>query len=99
MKTIAEIRALREQLVAEAARQRSTIALQFSSLQGPANAAARGLQVFGWLRQHPLLVGATAAVLVAVQPRRALRLAGRGVVLWRSLRMLRGWLREKGVAS
>ena len=99
MKTIAEIRALRKPLVAEATRQRGTIALQFASLQGPADAVARGLDVFDWLRRHPLAVGAAVAVLVVVQPRRALRLAGRGVVLWRSLRMLKGWLREIGVTS
>lgn len=97
MKTIAEIRALREHLVAEAARQRGAIALEYSRLQGPANAAARGLGVVSWLRRHPLVVGAAAVVLVVVQPRRALRLAGRGVLLWRSLRMIRGFLRETGV--
>ncbi len=101
MKTIAEIRALREQLVAEAARQRAGLAQKYSSLQGPANTVARGLGVVSWLRRHPLVVGAAAAVLVVVvvQPGRALRLAGRGVLLWRSLHAIRGFLKETGVAS
>ena len=99
MKTIAEIRALRESLVAESARQRDAIALRYSSLQGPANAVALGLGALSWLRRHPLVVGAAAAVLVVARPRRALRLAGRGLLVWRSLRAIRGFLRQTDAAS
>ena len=99
MKTIAEIRVLREQLVAEAARQRRAIGLQYSSLRGPANSIARGLGVVSWLRQHPLAVGAAAAMLVVLRPRRALRVAGRGVLIWRSLQTISGFLRKMGADS
>ncbi|OGA05391.1 MAG: hypothetical protein A3H35_21790 [Betaproteobacteria bacterium RIFCSPLOWO2_02_FULL_62_17] len=99
MKTIAEIRALREPLVAESARQRDAIGLRYSSLQGPANAVALGLGALSWLRRHPLVVGVAAAVLVVARPRRALRLATRGLILWRLLRAIRDFLRQTGVAS
>ena len=99
MKTIAEIRALREPLVAETARQRDTIGRRYSSLQGPANAVALGLGALNWLRRHPLVVGVAAAALVVARPRRALRLAARGLLVWRSLRAIRGFLRQTGGAS
>ena len=99
MKTTAEIRALREALVAESARQRADIGLSFSSLRGPANTVALGLGAVGWLRRHPLVAGVAMAVLVAARPRRALRLAGRGLILWRSLRAIRGFLKDTGAAS
>jgi hypothetical protein len=99
MKTIAEIRARREPLVAQIARQRQDIAAGYSSLRGPASVVASGLNVVDWLRQHPLVVGAAAAVLVVARPRRALRLAGRGVLLWRSWQTIRSFLRETGAAS
>ena len=99
MKTIAEIRAQREPLVAQAARQRREIAAGYASLRGPASVVASGLNVIDWLRRHPLVVGAAAAVLVVARPRRALRLAGHGALLWRSLHAIRGFLKETGVAS
>ena len=99
MKTIAEIRALREPLVAESARQRDAIGRTYSSLRGPANAVALGLGALSWLRRHRWAVGEAAAVLVVARRSRALRLAGRGVIVWRSLRAIRGFLRESGGAS
>ena len=99
MKTIAEIRSQREQMVAEAARQRDAIALNYVSLQGPANVIGKGLDAVDWLRQNPLVLGAAAAALIAIRPRRALRLAGRGVFVWRSVTSIRNFLRDAGVAT
>lgn len=98
MKTIAEIRARREQMVAEAARQRGAIALQYVSMEGPANVLGKGLDAVDWLRRNPLVLGVAAAVLIVMRPRRALRLASRGVLAWRSVSSIRNFLREAGVA-
>jgi len=99
MKTIAEIRARRERLIAEAARQRRNVAARYVSLRGPASVVASGLNVIDWLRQHPLVIGAAVAAVVVVRPRRALSLAARGVFLWRALRTIRGFLAEVRVSS
>jgi hypothetical protein len=99
MKKIAEIRARRELLIAEASRQRHGLAVQYSAFEGPASVFDVGLNVLGWLRQHPLAVGAIAAALFALRLRRALRLAGHGMFIWRSLRTIQGFLREARVSS
>ena len=57
-----------------------------------------GLAAGEWLRRHPLVVGAAATVAVLLRPRRMLRLAGRGLVLWRTLRSVQTFLRQLRVA-
>lgn len=96
MKSIAEIRSQREQLVGDAQTQRRALAAGFSRLRGPANLVARGLDFFCWLSRNPLLVGVTTAVLVVLRPRRAIKLAGRGLFAWRALRTISGLLKSTG---
>ncbi|MSQ50712.1 MAG: hypothetical protein EXR28_02365 [Betaproteobacteria bacterium] len=101
MKSIAEIRARRERLLADAARQRDEIARNYrrneSTLQGAAGLVDRGIGFVGWLRKRPLVLGVVTAVLVAIRPRGALKLAGRGLIAWRALRAIKGFLKETGV--
>lgn len=97
MKPIAEIHLHRERLVAEAARQRDVLSENYAGFEGPANVAARGIDVVAWLRKRPLVVGTIAAVLVAIRPRGAMKLAGRGLIAWRAVRSIRGFLKESGV--
>ena len=99
MKSIAEIRARREQLIADAARQRDEFSRNYSTLEGPARLVDRGIGLVGWLRKRPLVVGVVTAVLVVIRPRGALKLAGRGLFAWRALRTIRGFLKETGVTS
>jgi hypothetical protein len=99
MKSITEIRARRERLVADAARQRNVFSKNCSTLEGPASLLDRGIGLVGWLRKRPLVVGAVTAILVVIRPRGALKLAGRGLFAWRAMRTIRGFLKETGVAS
>jgi hypothetical protein len=96
MKSIAEIRLLRERLVADASRQRHAVAKNYSSLQGPANLLGRGIDMVHWLRRNPLVVGLATAVLVVMRPRGALKLAGRGLVAWRAIQTVRGLFKAIG---
>ena len=77
--------------------QRVVLAENYAAFQGPANVAARGIDVLGWLGRRPLVVGAIAAVLVVIRPRGALKLAGRGLIAWRAVRSIRGLLKVYGV--
>lgn len=55
-------------------------------------ALARGdavLKGVDWLKHHPLAVGAAVAAAFIARPRRALRWAQRGFVLWRGWTALR----------
>ncbi|MFM9972675.1 MAG: YqjK-like family protein [Burkholderiales bacterium] len=99
MKTIAEIRARRQSLLAQAERQRIALSRQYASLQAPANLAARGIAGILWLKQHPLVIAVASALLVAVRPRQALKLVGRGLVAWRALRTIRGFLKASGISA
>lgn len=97
MKSIADIRAQRAGLVADAAWQRRVLAENYRELQGPADIAARGIGALAWLGRHPMVIGAGAAFLVLIRPRGMLSLAGRALVAWRALRTVRGLLKESGV--
>ena len=97
MSTIAEIRARRELLLAEAARQRQTLTISYAALAGPATVVGAGLNVVAWLRQHPLVVGAAAALAVILRPRRALKFAGRSLALWRTVRTVSSFLQQARV--
>ena len=98
MKSVAEIRARRDGLVAKAARQRAALAVDGAALQEPAQWIARGLCVLDWLRQRPLLVGIAAVAVVVAKPRAVLKTVARGLVAWRAIRTLRGFLKEASVS-
>jgi len=99
MKSIAEIRARREALIAAADNQREALAVDFAALKGPARLVGKGLNAIDWLRQNPLVIGIAAAILVVARPRKLFSLATRGVVLWRGLQSLRQLLDKAGVRS
>jgi hypothetical protein len=99
MKSIAEIHASRARLVADAARQRRTLATNFSSLRGPANLLGHGLDAACWLRNNPLVVGVATAALVVLRPRGVLKLAGRGLFAWRAIQSVRQYFKAARVTS
>lgn len=95
--TIAEIRARREQITSDIARQRIRLGTHYAGLAGAAGVAERGIGALTWLKNHPLYVGGAAALLVALRPKRMFRLAGKGLAAWRTFTLVRGVLRERGL--
>lgn len=84
-----ELARQRGMLQARIADQRQELARHAAPIEA---ALARGDQLRAgadWLKAHPGVVGAAVAALVAVRPRRAWRLARRGVVLWQGWKTLR----------
>lgn len=54
-------------------------------------AAERTRQGVGWLKRHPVVPLAVAALLLLRRPRRMVRWGGRLWALWGSAQRLRGW--------
>ena len=90
---LAEIARRKERLIARAASHRSAIAECVRGLRGPVSVVDRGFGVVRFLRAHPVLAGAAAAMLVAFRGRGLLSLAGRAYSAWRVWRSLAAlWL-------
>lgn len=88
-RTLAAVRARRQELSERAAAQREELARHLGGL-APALAAGDRLAAFGgWVRSHPVLVAAAAGVIVALWPRRVLALATRGLGLWQGAQAVR----------
>ena len=71
---------------------------QFASAAGVWEPACHGVdrlrQAVAWLRRRPLPLIALGVALFVARPRAVLRLAGRGWVVWRTLRHWRAHLRK-----
>lgn len=73
-------------LVARQAQLRARLAADVAPLQPVFGTADRVRDALRWLRANPLVVGGGVAVLVALRPRRAWRLALRAWTAWRVAR-------------
>lgn len=81
----------RERLVALAGAQRAAVADGFRRLQGPIGVIDRGIEVGRYLRDHPVVVAAAVAILMALRPRRFVTLAGSAFSAWRVWRTVSAW--------
>jgi hypothetical protein len=91
MSRIEKLTERKARLIAKAAEQRATIAGAAVGLAGPLAWADRGLDAVAYLKARPWLAAGLGAGLLALRPRRALRLARLAFRLWRgtgALRML-----------
>jgi hypothetical protein len=87
-----ELALKKQRLQLKSAILRDAFAYQASSW-APAFAAADRVQAgIRWLRRHPALPIAVLVALLVARPRAMLRLAGRGWLVWRGLRRVRGAL-------
>ena len=90
--SLIEIARRRERLIARAGAQRAAIAGTYHELEAPAAIADRALGVARFLRAHPLLTAAGAAVAaVALRRPGVLLLAGRALAVWRLWRTVSVW--------
>ena len=81
-------------LAARCESERSVIAAGYRRWQEPARLIDRCVAALRTLRAHPLLVGGAVLVAAVLGRRRLFRWAGRGLVTWRALRGLLGWVRR-----
>jgi hypothetical protein len=91
----------RGRLIERIANQRSALSRDLQPVCGALHTAdqaiARVRMANTFLKAHPGLVLAAVALLVALKPGRAWRLAKRGFVVWRVWRSLRGQLAGIGL--
>ncbi len=78
----------RERIRARIERERSTVATHYRALERPAVYVDHVLEGVRFLRVHPLAVGGAVAAIAVLRTRSLVRLAIRGIGVWRSLRRL-----------
>ncbi len=84
----------RQQLLAQAARERDRLAAELDRYRPLATLADDLIRIGRGLAAHPeWVVGAVVAVAV-IRPRVVLRLAGRAWVAWRAIRTVRSFLQR-----
>ncbi len=81
----------KERLSSRAQSQRIAVAAAFYGLEQPMAALDRGVDAARYLRGHPLLLAASAAVVVIASRHGLIRWAGRGMLVWRLWRSVRRW--------
>ena len=100
MPQLNDLRLQRGRLLERITTQRYVLIAEVRPVQvalGRVDTARAGLRRAGdYVRQNPGTVGLLTAVLFAFNIRRALRLARRGFIIWRTWRMLRRQLSPLG---
>ena len=87
------IKRRRNELIAKAALQRSELAMAMGSLRAPLAIADKGVAAVGFIKRHPGISVAVITAVAVIFPRRALRLAQRGLLLWRGASWISSALR------
>lgn len=95
-KSLIELHEERGRLRERIAAQRHALAQQLAPLNRTLETGDRllatGRSIMDELLNHPLALAVLAAAAVALRPRTIWRWARRGLVLWRSWRLLNRWL-------
>lgn len=99
-KSLVDLHRQRGALLERIAHQRATLAREAAPAKAACDAAdwalatARDTIRFAsaLVQRHPVATAGLAAALIALKPRRAMRLLGRTLLVWRSWRSLREWL-------
>jgi hypothetical protein len=90
---LVELAQRKERLITQAMAQRAEVTAAFEGLRGPITAADRVFRAVQFVRAHPLVPALACAALAVLGRRRLLGLVGRGVAVWRTVRLLRSWSR------
>lgn len=80
----------RERLVAQAAAQRRTLALDIEPWRIPLALADQGLTALRYIKRHPEWIIGGIVLLAALRPRHVGKWLGRGWVSWQLVHRLRG---------
>lgn len=84
-----ELEQRRSALIAQCAAQRAGIAAHVRGLAAPLRMADKVGHVLGYLRKHPVMVGASVAALAVTQRRGIVKWGQRAFVVWRAWNALR----------
>lgn len=94
--SLADLKLKRGQLVERISHQRADLARDLAPVRSAAKSVDRARTVarsgVDYLKQHPLFLVLGLSTLVVLRPQRVLRLAGQGLVAWRSWRNLQAWV-------
>ncbi len=82
------LREQRTRLIERAAHQREEIALGVAAMHGPIAIVDQGLGIARYIKSHPVIIAASAALVIATRPRRSLSWVRRGLMLWQTWRWL-----------
>lgn len=96
-KRLGELASKKARLVAECARQRSTLADELAGWDAKLRAVDRGIAAARFFRAHPVAIAAVVGIVAIVGRRQLLRWAGRGLLIWRGLQTARTLLRTLSV--
>jgi len=72
----------REQLIAQAADQRTMLAQNFESLRGPLMLADKGVSAVRYLKSHPFWIAVIVFTIAALRPGRFTEKLRRGLLIW-----------------
>ncbi len=101
--SLADLNLKRGQLVERIAHQRADLVRDLAPVRSAAKSVDRARTVarsgVDYLKQHPLFLVLGLSTLVVLRPARVIRLAGQGLVAWRSWRNLRAWVPSPLVQS
>jgi hypothetical protein len=95
---LARLAARRQQLVTQAADQRTALAHDLEPWRARLALADRGVAVFCYIRRHPVLIAGAALLLAALRTRHIGTWLERGVLMWQIGRRFRqkSSIRETG---
>lgn len=79
----------RQQLVAQAAAQRTTLAYTLEPWRARLSLVDRGVAVLCYVRRHPILMVGASLLFAALRPRRVGRWLQHGLIVWQLGRRLR----------
>ncbi|NDP47925.1 MAG: hypothetical protein GZ085_05940 [Sulfuriferula multivorans] len=79
----------RQQLVAQASAQRTTLAYTLEPWRARLSLVDRGVAVLGYVRRHPILMVGASLLLAALRPRRVGKWLQHGLIAWQLGRRLR----------
>jgi len=87
-RTLLQIAARREQLLARTALQRGLLAQVVEPWRMPLSLADQGITALRYLKRHPASIVSVTAVLVVLRPKRIATWLGRAWVSWQLLQRL-----------
>jgi hypothetical protein len=84
----------RERLIARAERERTDVANALARWAKPLGAIERGIAIVRYLKAHPAMAVSVLAVALVLGRRSIVRGLGGGLVMWRTWRSVREWMRR-----
>jgi hypothetical protein len=85
----------RQRLIQQAAEQRNMLSQNIEPLRKPFAIADRGLEIIRYVRENPLLMAGTTALLGIIRPLRYTKWFHAGWLAFKLARNMRRWLAQK----